>query len=147
MDVIVDIDGTIADMRHRRHYVHGDGKKDWKTFYQEMINDDPICSVIRIVQALSKEGHQIIYCTGRPESYRVHTVAWLRNNECPYGTLYMREEKDNRKDYITKEALFQRMIKDGYKPQLALEDRDECVKLWRSLGIITLQNSMKEIPA
>ena len=35
MDIIVDIDGTIADVRHRLHHVK-DGKKDWNAFHAEL---------------------------------------------------------------------------------------------------------------
>ena len=39
--VIVDIDGTVADLRHRLHFIQGE-KKDWDAFYSHAGEDSPI---------------------------------------------------------------------------------------------------------
>ena len=31
--VIVDIDGTVADVHHRLHHIEGRGRKNWKGFF------------------------------------------------------------------------------------------------------------------
>jgi len=41
MDTIIfDVDGTLTDVSHRRHYVTG-GNTDWGKFFDEMVNDPP----------------------------------------------------------------------------------------------------------
>jgi hypothetical protein len=44
--VIVDIDGTVADVHHRLHHIQGRGRKNWKRFFESMDYDTPIASVI-----------------------------------------------------------------------------------------------------
>lgn len=149
MDVIVDIDGTIADMRHRRHLVNNPhGESDWPQFFELMVDDKPIWPVIKIVNALcdSDEWLNILICTGRPAIYMEQTQIWLRNHGVDYKEIYMRKEKDYRPDYVVKEEMLLQMRSDGYSPQLALEDKQECVDMWRRNGILTLQNSMKHMP-
>lgn len=146
MDIIVDIDGTIADMRHRRHFIHGDKKPDWLRFFSAMIHDEPIVPMRETIDCLYECLHAIILCTGRPEQYRQLTIDWLNKHKFRRTYLYMRENSDNRADFIIKRDLLTKMRKDGLDPVLAFEDKQECVDMWRANGIITLQNSMKELP-
>ena len=43
--IIVDIDGTLADLSHRRHHVEN-GKRNWSAFFAELSNDKPVESVV-----------------------------------------------------------------------------------------------------
>ena len=38
--IIFDVDGTIADVEHRRHFVNGNN--DWQSFRAETVNDTPV---------------------------------------------------------------------------------------------------------
>jgi hypothetical protein len=38
--VLVDMDGTLANVSHRLHWVRG-GKKNWNKFFREMHKDPP----------------------------------------------------------------------------------------------------------
>ncbi len=146
MDIIVDIDGTIADCRHRRHFVT-DGNHDWKSFFESMTEDAPIEPIIDMVQKLFFEGdNRIILVTGRPENYRFHTEEWLDKNEFQRHKIYMRKEGDYRPDYIIKEEILAEIRADGHNPTLVIDDRQDVVDMWRRNGIICLQNSMKEMP-
>lgn len=42
---IIDIDGTLADCRHRLHHVLPGRKRDWDAFFGEMDDDDLIWPV------------------------------------------------------------------------------------------------------
>jgi hypothetical protein len=143
MDIIVDIDGTIADCRHRRHFVN-DGNKDWKSFYEAMTQDSCIEPIKFLI--INTAWVRLVYCTGRPEEYRPHTEEWLKNNGFYWSEIYMRKTGDFRPDYIVKEEMLDQMRRDGYYPQLAIDDKQDVVDMWRRNGIITLQNSMKELP-
>lgn len=46
--VIVDIDGTVADLRHRLHFIQGE-KKDWDAFYARVSGDFPIESTLSVI--------------------------------------------------------------------------------------------------
>lgn len=152
MDIIVDIDGTIADCRHRIHMVKNlrndpNWKADWKSFFESMIMDTAIVPVMEAVKILERNGHQLIFCTGRPNNYELHTRDWL----AMYGgfedvTLWMRDKRDCRSDFIVKEYMLAEMRDQDFYPELAFEDKQECVDMWRRNGIICLQNSMREMP-
>ena len=60
--VICDIDGTIADNSHRQHYL--EGKRDWKSFFEEIENDKPILKILKKIEYLYQDGFQIIFVTG-----------------------------------------------------------------------------------
>lgn len=53
MNIIVDIDGTIADCRHRRKFLEGE-VKDWQEFFAAMSHDTPIASVCKLVSTLKE---------------------------------------------------------------------------------------------
>lgn len=87
--VIVDIDGTIADVRHRLHHIKGTRRKDWQAFFEAMEHDIPISAMIAKVHELEKD-HDIIVVTGRPEHYRKRTEKWLNEHGMRYLRLFMR---------------------------------------------------------
>lgn len=144
MDIIVDIDGTIADMRHRRHHVSG-SKKDWDAFHAELHLDKPIQPIVDIIINLERH-HSIIICTCRPVDYRDQTIKWFDDNDILYSVLFMRPSGDYRKAEIVKEEMLRVMRGQGLNPELVFEDKQECVDMWRRNGIVCLQNSMKELP-
>lgn len=145
MNIIVDIDGTIADCRHRRHFVT-DGQHDWKSFYESMVMDKPIWPVVNLVAHLWKENNTILVTTGRPEQYREHTTDWLEENGIAFHLLMMRDQNDYREDSIVKEEMLPELIAKYGPIDLAIDDRESVVAMWRRNGIICLQNSMKELP-
>jgi hypothetical protein len=51
----------------------------------------------------------------------------------------MRKEGDNRKDCIVKEEMFRAHMLPHYYTMLAVDDRDQVVRLWRDLGLTVLQ--------
>lgn len=147
MNIIVDIDGTLADMRHRRHFVV-DGNHDWKSFNESMVMDTPIIPIVTLVTSIASEmEHLIVLVTGRSEEYREHTEEWLQDHYVPYWKLFMRQMNDSRPDHVIKEEILRHLIETHrFKPDLVIDDRQDVVDMWRRNGIITLQNSMKELP-
>src|SRR5687768_17058828 len=87
MDVIVDIDGTLAEISHRRHYV-ASKPKNWKAFNASMHLDEPNTPVIEVVRALwtlplvDEYGPEtrILLASGRGEEFRGVTEDWLLKN-------------------------------------------------------------------
>ncbi len=130
--VIVDIDGTIADVRHRLHHIKGSGRKNWRAFFDRMDKDLPIPSMLDEVRKLSL-AHRILIVTGRPEHYRKQTEAWLRKHDVPYEKLYMRSSGDHRPDYEAKSAVLHEV--DPRRIVLAIDDRPPVCEMWESHGI------------
>lgn len=129
MDIIFDIDGTIANLSHRRHFVRTK-PSNWKAFNHGMIADDPITPVIEILKSLDSAGHTIILASGRGSEFREHTKKWLLKHDIPFNKLYMRKEGDFRKDDIVKKELYQQMLDDGYKPFAVFDDRKQVKRMW-----------------
>jgi hypothetical protein len=54
----------------------------------------------------------------------------------PQGNfLYLRKDGDFRPDDVVKKEIFNKIKEDGFTPQLAFDDRDQVVKMWREMGI------------
>lgn len=137
--VIVDIDGTVADVEHRRHHVSDSRKKNWHAFFEAMVNDPPKEDVIELVTILFNDGYDIIFVSGRPDNYREQTDDWLRSHvPIDRYDLHMRAAGDTRADHVVKREIL-REIQKEYQIFLSLDDRQSVVDMWRREGITCLQ--------
>jgi hypothetical protein len=138
--VLVDIDGTIANLEHRLELIQGE-TKDWDSFYDACWDDKPIRPVLEMVDCLEREYH-IIFITGRSERVRGATLDWLDiylRFEVNHDQLLMRKDGDHRPDHIVKpELLFMNNISHG-DIAFIIEDRNAVVKKWREMGLTVLQ--------
>jgi phosphoglycolate phosphatase-like HAD superfamily hydrolase len=138
---IFDIDGTLADLTHRLHFITGE-TKDWQGFHDACPADKPIFEVISIARALDAAGRTIVYSTGRMASGHANTVAWLRKYRLPQcDRIYMRPTGDFRDDTVVKLELLN-MIKADYPSEVicgAFEDRDRVVEMYRANGVRAFQ--------
>jgi len=142
--VIVDIDGTLANIDHRRHLVEKD-KKEWEKFKQEIINDRPnqwcriLCCCISAPPIATYDPIHILFVTGREKKYKPITELQIKDWIDPdYYCLFTRKDNDFRQDTEIKREIYQEKIKDRYNIIFAIDDNAEIVELWRSLGIATL---------
>lgn len=150
--VVFDIDGTLADISHRLHFIQQE-PKDWDSFFGAMMDDKPIESVrlvcgslLGLENACHGLGFEVpftvVFCTGRPYAYKETTVAWLRRHILPPNVIpkiYMRKTGDRRPDDIVKAELIDKMRADGFDPYIVFEDRKRVVDMWRRKGITCLQ--------
>jgi hypothetical protein len=139
-DVIVDLDGTVADIQHRVHHIEKpNGRKNYRKFFEECNLDTPIPEIIQLVEMLAPY-HNIIFCTGRSKECELATVEWITNHIKISGfQLLMKEENDRRCDTIAKPELLE---KAGIKHEniaLILEDRNKVVNKWNELGLPCIQ--------
>jgi predicted kinase len=135
---LIDIDGTIADITHRLHFVKpGKGhKKDWKGFFESMDEDEVREDVKKDVMKLFNEGKTIIFMSGRPEKYREFTQRWLARNFLNiYYTIIMRKSTDKRQDDETKRDLFNEYFPDKSVIHVVYDDRPRVLRVWRELGL------------
>ena len=80
--VVFDVDGVLADVRHRLRYVER-RPKDWDSFFAAMDDDGPLADGIAMAQERAAEGHRVVYLTGRNEDYRSLTRDWLVRHGLP----------------------------------------------------------------
>src|SRR4051812_13788831 len=100
---VIDLDGVVADVRHRLRYVRGP-RKDWDAFFAAAA-DDPVLTEGRAVVDRLAGDHEIVYLTGRPERTRPATEAWLTRHGLPQGRVFMRREGDRRPARMVKPRL------------------------------------------
>ena len=146
--IIIDVDGTLANLDHRLHHVRG-GNRDWDSFFAAMVGDVPIPDVVWLVEGLathhsvSSQKVALFVCSGRPEDYRQQTESWL-SRHCPnlylaMEALIMRLEGDQRSDVIVKREMLQNVRGQGYEVRVAIDDRQRVVDMWREEGVTCLQ--------
>lgn len=137
--IIFDIDGTLANIEHRRKHV-SDGKKNWPAFNREMVHDTPymdICWMFRTLQA--QRDTTMLIASGRGEEDRDKTTKWLVDNHIHFEGLYMRPAKDKRPDNIIKYEILEEIRSAYGEPFLWFDDRNQVVNEIRSHGVRVLQ--------
>lgn len=139
-----DIDGTIANIEHRRKFVRSK-PKNWPAFNAAMVYDTPVVQTVAIIKAMVDIGHTVILASGRNEASRYVTEKWLDENVGKtsvdghawsrynpfWDKLYMRADGDYRSDDIVKEEILHQIINDyGKKPDMVIDDRKQVVDMW-----------------
>ena len=135
---VFDLDGTIADARHRLHHIQANNK-NWDAFHQACVDDTPIKTTITIMAALFCAGYSIYIITGRSKSVEKETLEWLKKHKVPFHLLTMRPEGDHRPDDTLKPILAFSISATPENVQVVFEDRSRMVSKWRSLGYICYQ--------
>lgn len=137
--IICDLDGTLCNIEHRLHHVKQE-KKNWKKFFDEMVNDD-VNDWCKQILSKFRETHNIVLCSGRPDDYRIPTWEWLQKNlwENPYMKLFMRQRGDHRQDNIVKEIILDFELIPRYHILFVIDDRKQVVDMWRARGHTVLQ--------
>lgn len=150
---IFDLDGTLADIEHRKHHIMG-AVKDWPAFFAACKDDKPIEATIATLNALRTAGAETWIWTGRSDEVRAQTIEWLCKNHCfgrSVGTLprwpfaaperfMMRKAGDHRPDHELKSEWLAQIEPPEYKRLTAVfEDRDRVVQMWRAAGVPCFQ--------
>jgi phosphoglycolate phosphatase-like HAD superfamily hydrolase len=137
--VIFDLDGTLADINHRLHFVQN-GNKQWDEFYAACHADGPKHEIIELARMCQDAGHQIIISSGRSDNTREATEKWLDDNVVPYHKLFMRPNACFTPDQALKKAWLDQGV-FGPKESIlfVVEDRDRMVQMWRQQGLTCLQ--------
>tara|TARA_Y100001937_G_scaffold18849_1_gene26026 strand:+ start:848 stop:1294 length:447 start_codon:yes stop_codon:yes gene_type:complete len=131
--VIFDVDGTLMDITHRRKFVDGSQKKDWKTFLDPIImqGDTPNWPVRDIAIALKRAGVEIVIVSARNERHREVTELQLKTAGVEFAHLFLREDDDFRSDVEFKQDVLDSLLDAGWKPDLVFDDRNSVVDMWR----------------
>jgi 2-hydroxy-3-keto-5-methylthiopentenyl-1-phosphate phosphatase len=142
--IICDLDGTLSNIDHRKHYVERTGKRDWKNFFLQMPSDtvNKWCRYLVEQMALRFD---VLICTGRPEQFRSETEEWLKKHEIPYKRLFMRPINNQKPDNEVKSELYEQHIKPLYEVIFVVDDRQSAVDMWRRKGLACLQYSQMEL--
>jgi predicted secreted acid phosphatase len=132
--ILMDIDGTIANVSHRRQYV-ATKPRNWSAWNAGIINDKPIPQVLEVFNAL-KDRFPIFFVSGRSDDYRDVTIQWFEKYgiyEHDYNGLLMRKYQDHRDDAIVKGEIADEIEKD-YKIFAVFDDRKKVNEEWLRRG-------------
>lgn len=140
MDVIFDVDGTLMDIEHRRHFVT-QRPKDFDAFRdpEVVMQDTPNKEIFALAKALKDAGNRIIVSTGRNKRQRATTLKQLMMNGLVFDAMYMRGDSDFRPDDELKKGFLIKMKEDGFNPVMAVDDRQQVVDMFRAEGLRVLQ--------
>lgn len=132
--VIVDIDGTLSFNTIGRPWF-GEGA------VTGMLMDQPNLFLMNLLMTLKEHGILIIILTGRENSLEIAnaTKEWLDKYDFIYDRLIMRKCGDYRSGPEVKKELYRTYLEGDYNVLGVFEDDEECVKMYRDLGLFTLQ--------
>lgn len=126
---LFDLDGTCFHMNGKRSpYAHN------------VDVDDPDPVILELVARLQDSGLAAIAMSGRESCTRDLTLdALAKHGGIIPNALFMRADRDMRKDSIIKAELFDNHVRHNYDVQFVLDDRNQVVDMWRAMGLKTLQ--------
>ena len=129
--IICDLDGTLAIHTGRSPYAYNELSTD-------IVNQD----LKNLLLTLS-HNYDILFVSGREDSCKEATKEWLIKNFADLWKvewkLYMRKAGDFRKDAIVKEEIYKTYIEPEYDRITVFDDRNQCVDMWRELGLLCCQ--------
>lgn len=129
MLAVFDIDGVVADVRHRLH--HLERRRSWTSFF-EAAHDDPLLQQgAALVADLGRE-HEIVWLTGRPEWLRDTTEDWLAQHGLPDGEIHLRPYGDYRPAPRYKLGVLRELAPRGIVA--VIDDDDEVVRAALAAG-------------
>lgn len=141
MNIIFDIDGVLADNRHRRSLIEAP-PKDWDTYYDRM-GADPVIQPVADIMATMAMTNNIFLCTGRPTQYRQRTNNWLKAAELwdHVYRMFMRPEGDRRPNPDLKRDMAEAITMEYGPIYMVFEDDPRSVKVWKEYAHTVLEVS------
>jgi hypothetical protein len=138
--VVVDLDGTLADVGHRRRFIAGP-RKDWKRFHEACKDDPPVEWCVRLVKALRAAGYAIELVSGRSQAVEKQTREWLERvfegDVSRMNLVLLRPHGSMTKDTELKREWLRAFGK--HRVLFAVDDRKRVVDMWRQEGVVCLQ--------
>jgi predicted kinase len=124
--VIVDMDGTLADISWRDPYAH------W-LIPQDKVRHGVATTVYNLYH---NQSSYVCIVSGRQlDPDGEPTIDWLAKHEIPYDRIFMRNRGDNRDDTIVKKEILDKIGPE--RVSFAIDDRPKVIRMWRENGIKT----------
>jgi hypothetical protein len=138
--IIIDLDGTLANIEHRLHHIQKE-PKDWDSFYDACDKDVPNEWAVKLIEMVTWTTYKIIILSARRKIDKHKTLGWLIKNEIKYDDLFLlRGLNDHTPDYVLKKRWLDSQPEETKERILfVVEDRQRVVDMWRAEGITCLQ--------
>ena len=149
---IFDLDGTLALIDHRRHFIEGPNK-DWRAFFAACVDDRPNLPVIRTLQTLRRGGAECWIWSGRSDEVQAETEEWLYRHGCLKSSMFLHWEPFRPSeafrmraagDFTPDDQLKAKWLSEIEPPEFnrltaVFDDRDKVVAMWRAAGVSCFQ--------
>jgi len=142
---VFDIDGTLANIDHRKHHLVSKGKKkNWEPFFRDQHLDEPHWPVFDVMKALTLAGNVCIVITGRMEQHREASLKWIQEHyelEFDNDNLIMRADGDRTDDDELKWNIVQDILYKNPNLELAalFDDRHRIIDKFRQNGVYAFE--------
>lgn len=137
--VVCDIDDTVSAMGPRRALLQST-PVDWKRFYEDPFDDEPIQDNCDAVARLLGNGVAVLFSTSRQECCRERTLRWLRTHisaAITDGMLLMRPDDCDLPEPVQKvEGVLSRVAASDIA--LVIDDNDAILSAWEARGVQTI---------
>lgn len=135
--VVIDLDGTLANVDHRTHFVRQD-KPDWDGFYGACKDDTPNTWCIHLMDGMSGADFKVIIVSARRQTEATATNDWLKKYLVNYDEIVLlRESNNHEEDTVLKKRWLDSYGKD--RILFVVDDRQKVVDMWRKEGLVCLQ--------
>ncbi len=136
---VFDLDGTLAEISHRRHFVEPPARR-WAEFFEACDRDTIIPGVRDVLLNLMRGGNRVEIWSARGGEVEEKTRVWLETNGIPREVLKrMRPIGENMPDEKLKRLWLHEEIAQGTKPDVIFDDRQKVVDMWRAEGVECFQ--------
>ena len=132
---VIDIDGVLADVRHRVRHLEK-RPKDWGSFFRAAIHDPPLTEGLDAARRLA-EVYEVVYLSGRPEHLRKDTERWFSRHDLPPGELHLRPRNDFRPAREFKVSMLRR-FRERAPVAVLVDDDDDVLQAARRAGFDVL---------
>jgi len=130
--LVLDLDGTLIDSQKRwaecQKLYPNDKRSFWSCFQSErfMHMDSPKDNVITYAKSLIDNETVVVIVSGRSERQKEKTLEQLRDIGIGFSEIYLRKEKDFRKDFQFKGEIIKQLIQK-YNPAetILIDDSDD----------------------
>lgn len=132
---VIDLDGVLADVRHRLHHLFG-RPKDWEAFFAAAPQDPPLPEGFKVLHRLA-EVYDVVYLSGRPERCRRDSEEWLQRHDAPAGPVLLRPDRDRRPARLFKLDQLEQLTTDR-EVVVLVDDDPQVVAAARKAGFDVL---------
>lgn len=142
--ILCDLDGTLANIEQRLHYLHQD-KPNWDSFYQACDTDTPNEWCVSLLTAMKAAGFRVILVSARTTNVLEKTKTWLDKIGLSdtVELVLVRQGDDHTQDQVLKQKW---LDQSGLKNRIlfVVDDRQRVVDQWRANGLTCLQCNVWE---
>ncbi len=151
MLVVFDLDGTIADVTHRMHFIRPNpavdpvtGKKvkrRFDRFHAACVDDgvvEPVAYLYR--QFVANPDVTVVVLSGRDVATLDETVQWFARNDLPMPDDMILKSGDQHTPDVEQKRTIADQIEQRYGEPIAMvfEDRQRVVEMWKARGTFVM---------